>query len=543
MRRAPLLVLSFASALVLMAAPAPAHVGSPNVFFDGNAGPYPVRVIVRPPAVIPGDAEVTVRLQDGRKADKVTLQSVLFKAGFKGAPAPDEARPVPGAPDVWSGQLMLMKEGSWNIRVFVKGPEGEGTVHVPMPAVRRQLFDMDKSLGGILVVLGLFLFAGAVSIIGVAVREASLPPGEVADRRHIVLARVAAAVGAAILAFTVWGGKVWWDDVDRQIRSKLFEPFSVTSAIRSEAGQPRLTLRIEDSRGPQDWWPLIPDHGKLMHLFLLREPGLDAFAHLHPVAQDRNQKDFLSALPPLPAGTYRLYADIVDENGFAQTLVDRVEIPASTAAGTAATVATPQAAAATEATGAAQVEVALEPDDSWRISEPLGQAAVPAGPQISRFENGGTMLWHQEPLVTNRETTLRFDVRGADGEPAPLEPYMGMLGHAVITRDDGQVFVHLHPMGTLNMAAQQMFIQGSGADAAQPMDHSAHAAMGEMDHSAHAAMAGMNHSAVPGRTTGTVSFPYEFPQPGRYRIWVQVKSGDQVLTGVFTTQVNEDPAS
>src|SRR4029077_17229269 len=67
MRRSlpPLLVL----ALLLAAAPARAHVGNPNVFFDGDAGPYPVRVIVRPPAVIPGLAEITVRLRDGRQVD------------------------------------------------------------------------------------------------------------------------------------------------------------------------------------------------------------------------------------------------------------------------------------------------------------------------------------------------------------------------------------------------------------------------------------------------------------------------------------------
>src|SRR5262249_25642766 len=40
--------------LVLAIAPATrAHVGSPNVFFDGQAGPNPVRVILRPPAVLP----------------------------------------------------------------------------------------------------------------------------------------------------------------------------------------------------------------------------------------------------------------------------------------------------------------------------------------------------------------------------------------------------------------------------------------------------------------------------------------------------------
>jgi hypothetical protein len=37
--------LGAAAGMVLLAA----HVGSPNVFYEGNAGPYPVRVVVRPP--------------------------------------------------------------------------------------------------------------------------------------------------------------------------------------------------------------------------------------------------------------------------------------------------------------------------------------------------------------------------------------------------------------------------------------------------------------------------------------------------------------
>lgn len=483
-------------ALLLAAVPAGAHVGSPNVFFDGSAGPYPVRVIVRMPVVIPGLAEITVKLGEA-KAGEVTVQPIHWKAGTKGAPPPDEAVPVPGAPGVWSAQLWLMEGSSYGVRVHVKGPAGPGEVVVPVTAVATQVLGMKKGMGVMLAALGLFLFAGAVTLVASSVRESTLPPGEVPDERRRRKARIAGAVAAVFLALVLWQGRVWWNNVNAEARQELYTPFHIRTAVTLEKGQPVLALAIADERFG-DWSPLMPDHGKLMHLFLIREPGLDAFAHLHPVRQAKD--DFKVPLPPLPAGRYRLYADVVHESGFPQTLVDTVTIPDSGTGSQTATAMTP------------------DPDDSWRAAEPLS-ARPSAGPKTAKLEGGGTMLWSPEPLVANRETTLRFETRDAEGHPLPLEPYMGMLSHAVITRDDGTVFVHLHPMGTINMAAQESFEKKTGMAAA----------MAGMP-----GKPGMNQAA-----SSEVSFPYEFPQPGRYRLWVQVKSGGQVRTGVFNAVVGK----
>jgi hypothetical protein len=484
--------------LALLAAPVPAraHVGSPNVFYDGNAGPYPVRVIIRPPVVIPGLAEITVRLREGYPADqrlKVTVQPVQFQGGLRGAPPPDVAVPVPGAPGTWSGELWLMVASSYSVRVHIQGPAGEGVAQVPVLAEPIRVLGMDRGLGLILACLGLFLFAGGVSIIGAAVREGSLPVTETVDDRRRRRARVVVVLAILLLGIALWGGKRWWDQVDGEAQSSLFKPFRTHATTGLAGGRPVLTLTIDDPRR-HDWTPLIPDHGKLMHLFLLREPGLDVFAHLHPVAAGEDR--FQVSLPPLPAGSYRVYADVVHESGFPQTLVDRVTIPASL----------PERAQG--------VAPDVDPDDSLRITEPLGRAAT-AGPKLALLEDGGSMLWHQEPLRASQEVTLRFEVRGADGEPAALEPYMGMPSHAVISRDDGGVFVHLHPMGTVSMAAQQAFERQEGGTGGN-------------------GMAGMRLESV---RPGTLSFPYEFPQPGRYRLWVQVKIGGKVQTAVFDAEV------
>jgi hypothetical protein len=488
--------------LALLAAAAPdvrAHIGSPNVYFTGNAGPYPVRVVIRPPLAVPGRAEVNVTVEgDGVK--EVRLVAAPPGVPPETLPAPELARPVAGAAGLHAAELWIMVSGAYGIRVVVSGARGDGEAVVPLNAVNQAPAAMAAWLRASLLVLAIVLGAGAVLIASAAARESTLAPGAVPaapDRRRGTLAGAAAAaavVAVAVLGFTAWRR------MDRDYRSnQLFEPLPIAAQAQVVGSGRRVTLRpTPDERGRAEWPPLVTDHGKLMHLFLVRERQLDAFAHLHP---RREGGDFAVAVPPLPGGTYRIYADVTLESGLSQTLTTTVTLPEPPPTG---------------GTGADPPLVA-DPDDSWHVA-----AAPPGQATTVPLARGYRMTW-KNPEVTRRagEARLEFEVLDPEGRPAHLGDYMGMRGHAAIRREDGAVFAHLHPTGSISMASQMLFEAASAPRSGEGA---------VVDHGAH----GAGHSEA---SMSRVAFPYAFPRPGPYRIWVQVKPGDTVMTAVFDAQV------
>src|SRR5471030_2748715 len=121
-----------------------AHVGSPGVIFQGQAGPYHIMVNVDPPDVIPGTSTTSVYIEG--QVYHVYLQPVYWTAGSNGSPKPDEALPVKGTPGQYQGLIWLMQSGIASIRVIVDGPMGRGTAIIPVMAVSTAQRTMPPSL-------------------------------------------------------------------------------------------------------------------------------------------------------------------------------------------------------------------------------------------------------------------------------------------------------------------------------------------------------------------------------------------------------------
>src|SRR5438046_3380588 len=86
-----------------------AHVGSPDVFYEGNAGPYHVLVTIRPPAVIPGVAEIEVRCNSNDVTQVRIVPLPLRGPGAKFAPTPDIAQRSKDDPEFYTGSLWMMR--------------------------------------------------------------------------------------------------------------------------------------------------------------------------------------------------------------------------------------------------------------------------------------------------------------------------------------------------------------------------------------------------------------------------------------------------
>ena len=444
-----------------------AHVGSPDVFLEGQAGPYRLLVTIRPPTVIPGVAEVEVLATSDDVREVRIVPMPLSGDGAKFAPVPDLAVRSADAPRLFTGHLWLMGAGAWQVRVTVAGDRGEGRLSVPVPTLPQSTLAMTSGLRVLLLVFMLMLCGGFVAIVSAMARESKLSSGEAFDQRSRRSGRIAGAIAAVVVGGVMLLGNMWWTAEATAYERYVYKPLTAVAAL---AADDTLKLELHDpgwigSRRLDDF---VLDHGHPMHLFML-SPDLDRLWHLHP--EEIRTGAFQQRMPSLPGGKYELFADLVHATGVSETVVAKLDTNGITGS-------------------------PLAGDDSAWTSSDASTTRI---------------VWVRDnaPLVPRKLTTFTFRVEDDQGEAVrDLELYMGMPGHAIFVGRDRTVFAHVHPSGSAPMAAMAIAMPSSAS-------HAQHA----------------------DATPSTVTFPYGFPEPGQYRIFVQVKRAGAIVTGAFDADV------
>lgn len=487
-------LLSLFFVLLCVSPVAYGHVGSPDVYVQLKAGPYPVFISVHPPDVLPGVATVLVHSEDGRVTAATVSPTLMTGEASKHPPTPEALQAVSGTHD-FAGSVWIMSAGSWEVRFSVKGAAGSADVAVPLPSTATKMRGMQRWMGAGLALVGMLLVAGMVGIFAAAVRESSLEPGQTPTAPMRRKAAGVAVITLVVLMVVVAFGGVWWRAAAADYSEYLYKPLG---AIASVSGN-ELTLRITDpgwlaSRRLDD---LQLDHNHLMHLYAVRWPAMDAVFHLHP--EQVRAGEFRLNLPSMPAGEYRLYGDIVHANGFAETITPTMKL----------------GSAITGKLGADDAAGMLATVDQRDVK--ATEFTLPDGFRM-RFDRPAAM-------EAKHGLMLRFALLDNDGKPATrMEPYMGMAGHAAILKTDGTVFAHIHPEGSVAMAAYMMANAGAPGETMTMPDGTV-MPMSEM---------GAMHS---GAVTNEVAFPYGFPAAGRYRVVVQMKHAGVVETAGFDVDV------
>ena len=316
-----------------------------------------------------------------------------------------------------------MQAGAWQVRLAVDGARGHGELAVPVPALPARTRTMQTALGARprRPALASWPF-GAVSIAGAGARDALAGAGRAPSpesRRRGRRARMTAAV------------------VRRASRSSAATPGGTprrpttraTSTSRSALARARRRRRARAAARRSGLAALAP-RSTISCPITATSCTCSSCASRRSTAcgtcirRRAARGAFRFTLPAMEAGRYRLYADVVHATGLAETAVAdaRVRRPRRRAARPATT----------------------RPAAARRRSI----RRAPCAP----LDGGARMVWLRDeaPTRARKAGWFRFRVEDGAGAAQPLEPYMGMLGHAAFVGARRQ---HLRPRAPVGLGA------------------------------------------------------------------------------------------
>jgi hypothetical protein len=235
------------------------------------------------------------------------------------------------------------------------------------------------------------------------------------------------------------------------------KPYYVEFATKPDAKAGEVTtlhFAIRDTKTKALVKDFDEAHTKVFHLIVVSK-DLAWFLHEHPTQQEDGT--FKQEITFPFGGAFRAFADVAPKNAGSQVLSTSLNVGGANANGTSTLKETPK----TQVVDGVQAVFKL----------------------------------NENPVPTGKTTTVTFILKeNGTGKPiTDLEPYLGAYGHLMIIHQDGQTFVHSHPME--------------------------------------------DEAGVALSRSGTVAFNARFPKPGIYKAWGQFQRGGKVLTIPFVLEV------
>ncbi|MCX6379092.1 MAG: FixH family protein [Armatimonadetes bacterium] len=237
------------------------------------------------------------------------------------------------------------------------------------------------------------------------------------------------------------------------------KPFflEITNKPVAKAGEPTpLVLAIREMKTKAIVKEFDIAHEKLFHLIMVSK-DLGWFVHEHPEPQADGTFTISQTFPA--GGEYRVFADVAPKGAGSNVLLTVLKVSGDA---------------------------------------PTWNSMLKPTPTTTEADGVRAQLkFGENPLPIGKTTPLTFLLTDAvTSKPiTDLEPYLGAMGHLLLIHQDGQTFVHSHPME---------------------------------DDIATAAAKG-----------GSVAFNARFPKPGIYKAWGQFQRGGKVVTLSFVMSVED----
>ncbi|MFS8359088.1 hypothetical protein ACLVWO_05920 [Streptomyces sp. CWNU-52H] len=415
-----------------------------------------------------------------------------------------------GTPGSYSAALHVEQAGPWELVV----DDGERAARIPF-VVPKQTTSPPE-----LVVYGGFVTAGVLILVTLLVTVRVRRGGWALVPAGGALAAVAVAVTAAVLSASLPLPPAPGEQVDptvdnvarpysfirpmssdysRPPASLVIDSFTAKAGERAVAGEPgELRLSVTDGSTGLAADDLVVHDSALMHLLVVGPTG--ELRHVHPVRTGRGAYEVELRLPT--AGHYAVSAEFARRGGGVQHVRSAVGLDVEDGGGTA------------DGGSATRVDV----------------AAVPPGPGTRTVE-GVPVRLTAASLRAGTASLLTARI----GDTPTLQPWLGMVGHMIVVgplpketetapgrgrigaaAQDAEVWAHAHSMGG-------MTADGSG-----------HGGHGGETGSDPGGLTPVNGASIADGTVAAygpdASFVYTFPAPGRYRVWIQAKRDNTVLT-------------